>query len=282
MLRIAIAVLLWVAAWFKATNVVEILASDGMLSHRSLLLFAIWFESAFGLYMLIGKSSWAWLLSLVVFVSFSLVSAYAILSGVGCNCFAKSIPPWLVLPIDLSVLGLLIWLRPSIALDRLPSIFVTVACLALGVVVVGFTVRSESRPQATDPLHFLLADTLQGQPWPIGAHFHDQLRALGAGKWLVLVLRKDCEHCRELVENYFSDPTLHRAGERTATFIAGDRQWGFELDEVTFSPTRFFSWSHEEPFCASPAVFVLQDGSIVDAADGKEGASKVRKLLHSE
>jgi hypothetical protein len=79
----------------------------------------------------------------------------------------------------------------------------------------------------------------------------------------VLVLRPDCDHCRELVEEHFQDPTWHRPGERTAVFLAGSDEWSFRFDYVSIELGETqIRWEEGEPFVVSPLVVFLTNGTV--------------------
>lgn len=130
-------------------------------------------------------------------------------------------------------------------------------------------------------IEFLLADSYVGKPWPVTDDFHPDLKALENGSWLVLIVRSDCKHCRELLERYFSDPAVRPDDARTAIFVAGSSSWPFQFDRVTVPVTsgEFVQWDSQEPFVAGPAVFLLSDGIVVAAADGQNSDAFVRKLI---
>ena len=131
-----------------------------------------------------------------------------------------------------------------------------------------------------DPLEFLLADELIGSPWPIDRTVDAALAPLGSGNWMILVVREDCEHCRELLDHHFPSADRHRENERTAVFIAGRVEWPFALDQVSLEApfAGSIAWPVGEPFVASPAVFIVTDGVVSAAADGDESNELVAGL----
>jgi len=56
---------------------------------------------------------------------------------------------------------------------------------------------------------------------------------LETGRWLVLIVQADCEHCQDLIAEHFADSRLHRPNERTAMFLAGATTWPFQLDQIS-------------------------------------------------
>ncbi|MDA8745970.1 hypothetical protein N9N28_15195 [Rubripirellula amarantea] len=133
-------------------------------------------------------------------------------------------------------------------------------------------------------LEHLLADSLVGKQWPIDSSFHEKLEQTASGKWLIIVARNDCSHCREMLRTHFADPRRHRKGERTAIFLVDGERWEFSLDFVSLD--RKFAdevdWHGDQPFVASPAVFVLSDGEVVIAADGADSEALMNGILGQE
>ena len=282
-LRFGIAALLVVAAGAKILNVGQILSGDGLLSSRSLLLAVIAFEAAVATYLLIGNTVRSWWLTLATFSAFAVSAGYAIATGQDCNCIADGIGPQFMLPLDLTVLALTMWCRPKA--DPVPQngnemekVVSCVVVAALFVCAAGFRELDVDRD---DPLEFLIADTMIHKPWPLNSRLQPELKPLETGRWLVLVIRRDCTHCRELLSNYFSDPGTHRKGERTAVFVTGGVDWPFQLDHVSLdiNGNTQVHWATGEPFVASPAVFLVQDGVVDNASDGNASDAFVRQLF---
>ncbi len=63
-------------------------------------------------------------------------------------------------------------------------------------------------------------------------------------------------------------------------FVAGEDRWPFELDGISLEPDgrTVVRWE-EEPFVASPLVCLIEDGIVVDAADGT-GTDEFMSQLH--
>ena len=129
----------------------------------------------------------------------------------------------------------------------------------------------------------LVADVLVGKSWPLNGQMDSQLSELSSGKWMILIAQQDCGHCRNLVARYFADPETHRPGERTAVFVFGgaDDRWQFQFDRVTLdlSGDTWLSWPNGKPYVVNPAVFVVDNGIVVDAAEGAETDQFMSSLL---
>lgn len=132
-------------------------------------------------------------------------------------------------------------------------------------------------------IRFLLADDWVGKPWPIDEHFDDNLKLIKTGKWLALIFRSDCEHCKALSQRIEESPQNSQVSElKIVSFVAGSNIWPVHFEKATTvseSPFRI-QWSGEEPFVASPAAFLLLDGDIIEAKDGEKADELVARVLN--
>ena len=177
-----------------------------------------------------------------------------------------------MLPMDIATLVAILASRPALNWRPAPNLnFVLLSC-GIGVAGVLFAQARDQTADTSDPLEYLVAEMMVGKPWPLTESFHPELAATCEGRWLIFILRHDCEHCREMADQHFADPAAHRPDERTAVFVSGRNSWPFQFDAVTFQPKgdRTVVWEAGEPFVASPAIFVIEDGIVVLAADGQE------------
>lgn len=271
---VAVASILIVAAGMKAWNAPKMLATDGLLADEWLLPMAIAIEAGVAV-LIVGLSPrLARILIVGLFGCFAVVATYSLLSGTECNCFGGD---WFgarfTLPMDVCVLFGAWLLAPKANKQEkssrlIPSTTLGLSALAMAVGVGVFEYR-KAYSKFSEKLEYLLADELVGKPWPITEVYHPDLAELRVGKWLILILRPDCEHCRELVEDHFQDPNWHPPGMRTAVFLAGSNRWTFNLDHVSLVPDEnSIHWEDGEPFVASPALFQCVEGIIGNASDG--------------
>lgn len=287
-LRFVVAAILIVAAVAKIANLPQILAGDGLLSNRSLLLAVIGFEAAIAAYLCMASPVSSWRLAILTFAILASTASYAVITGQDCNCIAEAIKPEFMLVLDLTVLALAVWFRPKPSITPSDSHRTAhfAPCLVVGVALLGSALFREhsvgqriADQDAT--LEFLIADMLIDKPWPLVSRYHPNLESLQTGEWLVFVVRRDCEHCKEMLSEFFASPGRHRPDERTAVFLAGNSEWPFQFDNVTMDVNgeNAILWPNGEPFVASPAVFLLQDGQIVGAADGEDADDFCRSLF---
>lgn len=290
-LRWIVATVLFVAAGFKVANVTQILAAEGLLSHRTLLYLTIGLEVMLSVFVVTAASRWAWLATVSTFSIFAVISAYALFSGTDCNCFGTLIGPQVTLPLDVAIVLAAFFCRPSAAHaesnELKPKRAVSKLAVGFGLafaLVAGahWQDRRNTGSANSQTLQFLLADEQVGKAWPIDEQLHPALSELREGRWLILVVRHDCDHCRELLAHFFSDPLRHRDGERTAVFVAGSPAWSFQFDSVSLETDAHhqINWP-AEPFVASPAIFVVEDGTVRDAADGSDSDDFLSSIFPS-
>lgn len=274
--RICVALLLLVAVISKLARFVEIISADGLLSDPWLLRTAIGVEAAVCLFVFLGDAIQVRRLILLVFGSFIAAAGYAVLTDQQCNCIAEFIPAWMMLIVDISVFGLALVVKPEAdrhkAVSVLQALAVSAVAGAVFLVIASQRGATPEAPAANEPIEFLLADSLIDQSWPLGDHLHPALKGLESEKWLIVVVRRDCDHCRQLLTQVFADPQRHPPDTRTAVFVSGTNEWPFQFDHVAvdIEDELRLSWPGGEPFVASPAVFCLNDGHVVQAADGQE------------
>jgi len=294
-LRIGIAALLIVAAAAKVQDIVPILAGDGLLASQPLLLTAIGVEAALALYLLIGDRRWSWLLTIALFSVFTAVSGYAWFSGQDCNCIAQRIGPGWMLLIDIAVLTFAWWARPQVTLppggsdavaagegrtdERIDHHVATALTTSLAPVILSLiagtvaataaswrhqTITASSGEQEGQ-IEYLIPELLIGKRWPLDSRIDPRLKPLETGRWMVVIVRRDCPHCQEFLDKHFADPTWHRPGERTAVFVAASDDWLYEFDpkRSEFDPDGTISWRESAPFVASPTSLAIGDGIVL-------------------
>ena len=293
-LRFPIAALLLFAAAAKVVNAPIILAGDGLLASRPLLLAAIAFEAAAGMYLLIGNERRAWLLALGTFSVLAASAGYAVVAGKDCNCIAKQISPHFMLVLDVAVLLLALWFRPTrpsaaasapaapvqspnelsqLRATKRTKATTALVCSTFAALFAGVATARLAVQFTDDSLDYLIADQLIGKRWPIDSRYHPDLKALESGRWMVLIVRPDCEHCQELISDHFPNPHWHRPNERTAMFAAHNGKWAFQFDTIALnlSGHTAIHWRND-PYFASPVVCLLDDGAVVDSASGGDAS----------
>ncbi len=126
---------------------------------------------------------------------------------------------------------------------------------------------------------FLLADQLRGKPWPLPAS--TQMFDICSDQWLVLVLRDNCDHCRSLLAK-LDDEADAISDWQIAIFVIGRSTGNLYVGKTKISERAdfVFNWtSSREPFVASPAIFVLENGFVIQAADGSEAEQLLEQIV---
>ncbi|MCA9075941.1 MAG: hypothetical protein KDA93_13010 [Planctomycetaceae bacterium] len=284
--RFVVAALLMAAAVVKFLNMAQIMTGGGLLGTMPRLVAVTAFEAAAAVYLIVGNRRLSWLLTLTTFTIFAASTVYAMATNQSCNCFGTQLNPERMVVLDTVVLLLTALLRPlgvrvsSQNLIRHLTLVAVVGGLAAALAVWRYDVllrQEQSR--------LLVVDVLVGKSWPVNGEMDPRLSELSSGKWMILMVDKNCVHCRDMVARYFADPETHRAGERTAVFVFGfdDDKWRFQFDRVTFdlSGEGLLNWPHGKPYVVNPAVFLLDDGIVVDAAEGTESDQFLLSILSS-
>jgi uncharacterized membrane protein YphA (DoxX/SURF4 family) len=116
-MRLMVAAILLVAAGMKAHQLATIpVLGEGLFHARWFNILVVQFELFFGIWLIFGLlPKLTWLATVACFSVFTLVTLYKALSGEeSCGCFGTvTVNPWVTLVFDLTVLGMLLWLRPS-------------------------------------------------------------------------------------------------------------------------------------------------------------------------
>lgn len=282
--RFAVAALLLAAAVGKIFNMAQILTGGGLLGTMPRLAAVTAFEAAAAAWLIVGNRFLAWLLTLTTFAIFVTSAVYAMATDQSCDCFGEQLDPETMVVVDTVVLLLTGCLRPSSwrMSSRTLTRQLTIVAVVGGLVAALAVWRYEGLVRH-ERSRLLVVDLLVGKSWPLNGQMDSQLSELSSGKWMILIAQQDCGHCRNLVARYFADPETHRPGERTAVFVigGGDDRWRFQFDRVTLdlSGDALLRWPNGKPYVVNPAVFLVDNGIVVDAAEGAETDQFMDSLL---
>ena len=174
-------------------------------------------EILFALVLIEGLwQSWTWLLSLLGFSAFTLVSLMKGLSGeASCGCFgAVTVNPWYTATFDAAIVGLLVIFRERIdwtlrGWERRKVLAVLVAWLLLAVPTLFLMFSHKEQPHATLGTEFIGADGRKiilldpeswiGKEFPLISRFTEPKgsEVLLQGTWSVLLVQPDCTECKQ-------------------------------------------------------------------------------------
>ncbi len=291
-------ILLLIAAVLKGWQLLtEPVANNNIWSYRPFLILTVEFELALAIWLLSGLfRKAAWLVSLLCFSAFSVITLYKALTGAeSCGCFGSvHVNPWITLfAIDLpAVLSLSIF-RPGLSfppilsflrkqesmknlvkefLAPLPSAprfamtaFLTIAILGISAPILAFN----EPPQITSRYEVLEPETWVGQKLPILEHI-DIAESLKTGTWLVLFYHYDCPDCATAIPKY----------EQIARNLAGNEDF-LRIALIAVPPYGQGPVSENSPctlgrlaetkewFVTTPAVALLTDGKVTSAWEEK-------------
>jgi hypothetical protein len=274
--------ILMVAAMAKIVWAPQLLHSQGLLSSWWLLMGAVFVETFAGLFIAWGPLICSWRATMGIFGFLAIVAGYSLWTNQECNCFGSRIGSNVTLPLDLAILLMCGLFAPRKCDNQSARSFGAVISSALVVataLTVVLTIRTMNAP-THDPIAFFLAKSMLKKEWPLGRRHHPELSKLEEGRWLVLLVREDCVHCRNLMERLSANPNLLGNDKRIATLVSRDGEWHLWLDQFSMDPSEHkIIWSGSEPFFSSPAAFLLEDGIVVEGEDAGKVENLVEALL---
>ena len=190
-----------------------------LLNDRYFLMAVVVGEILFALVLIAGLwQQWTWLLSLIGFSMFTLVSMMKGLSGeTSCGCFGTvTVNPWITMIFDLFIVACLVvsrerfnWAFPP--LDRKKVLAVLVAWLVLAGPALFFMLSLKQQPHATFGTEFtgpdgrsmilLEPETWIGKEFPLISRFAqpEGSEILQEGLWQVLLVQPDCSDCAKKI-----------------------------------------------------------------------------------
>jgi len=210
-----------------------------------------------------------------------------VMGSASCGCFgAVKVSPWITLVIDSALLVGLWWFgrrAESLRMTRMvPTWQVVVAGLwtilsfFVGFSVGGGLLASEgvadsagATPLPAEGFYMPVFEEWIGRPWAeieMGAWFVGEEEPVGSGTEYLIFYRKDCEHCHELMQAWFSGelpaPTLAVAvPERNGFPETGVQPFACPACRKTELPSGV-DW-----FLQTPVLVRLEDGKVACAAE---------------
>ncbi|MDR2755016.1 MAG: hypothetical protein LBC20_04860 [Planctomycetaceae bacterium] len=191
-----------------------------LLNHRGLLIMVTESEILFALLLCSGIwRRWVWLVSLLCFSAFSLVSAMKGLSGEGsCGCFGiVTVNPWITATVDAILVLLLIIFREHSNFsfnfsvkEKRKLIIVLIVWFVLGIPSL-LAMLSLKQFQVTLGTEMTSADgrkkiVLEPEKWigkefPLAVRFEQPADSelLKQKKWTIVLIHADCPKCRKLI-----------------------------------------------------------------------------------
>jgi hypothetical protein len=252
-----------------------------LLNHRSLMMFVVEMELLFTLVLVFGIcQSWSWLLALLGFTAFTLVSLIKGLSGESsCGCFGiLTVNPWITASFDMVIVILLLIFREPlpkkfqlIAEDRKYLKITLAIWIFLSVPVLAAMLSLQIRTHATLGTETTTVDgqkaiQLQPSKW-LGKNFplFDRLATqadyefLKQGNWTVILTHAECPKCRSLLADLQKEAADHVAVIEVPEYNSGQ-------SPPTSFP--FFKLDTENAwFVDTPCIIRLSDGLCADVKE---------------
>ena len=235
-------------------------------------------EILFALILISGMwLSWAWLLSLLGFTTFTLVSVIKSLSGeTSCGCFgAVTVNPWITAAFDAAIVGLLLvfreridWEVPALDKKKVLTVLIVWLVLALPVLFAMLSLKQWDHELGTELKGFdgrrmisLEPEKWVGKEFPLIPYFAkpNEGNMLQQGRWNILLIHIDCEQCQEMIAG------LKKQNAEGVAVVIFSRS-NEKVPEVPFPV--FVMDNRIDWFTETPRVVELSEGVCV--AIGKE------------
>ncbi len=213
-----------------------------------------------------------------------------VVGAASCGCFGDlPVKPWQMLIADGALLAGVVFLKPAsdqrIASARRGPVMAAAAIVA-AVAGFGFAfgvpARDVGEADNTPPTYFPIYENWVGLRWtetelaPLAGALPPNFNT---GTWYVVFYRKDCDHCHELLERFFTGPL-----KIPTLAIATPERSGFPdpLDELPMPCTECVMRSlpiGPDYVMQTPVVVRVKDGIVECAAEGVDAAAPLPECL---
>ncbi|MEM9368513.1 MAG: hypothetical protein AAGD07_21165 [Planctomycetota bacterium] len=282
--RIGLSVLLTLSVGLKMLHAATILGSGGLLASPLRLSLAVGFEVFATVVIALAPSRVTHRFALVVFSSLACIAAWAWWTQTDCGCFGARTPKGVPLIVDLGAVTLLLASGRALGKREVPEIkdslrrlFLSAGIgVAAGLLAVGGTMWRIERISSVDEMPRWFGDNLIGMRFPLvnDERFAEVMPATGDA--LVLMLRPDCEHCREVAAQWGLREAAQPVAFRVIGISVGEGRWTVMPDNVLPTPMSAddefrISWEGtDEPFIAAPTFIAVRDRIVVAVATGDD------------
>ncbi len=237
----------------------------------------------------------AWSVSACLFTIFAVVTAAEALMGKSsCGCFgAVQIRPVYTMCLDLAAIALLLLTgRPATSGPGPPTARKWLAAGGVGVSwVLAVAVFWQTRPAIATAagqdfgkageLVVLEPEKWGGQRFDLPEHI-DAGSQLASGKWIVLLVHHDCDHCAAAVPRYVEELRSSEGGTRneyarTRLAVIEMPPFGDAADPPPWQlPASVFTGRLDQTrdwFATTPIALLVKDGLVIASKDGDEAES---------
>jgi len=246
-----------------------------LLNDRYFLMFVVVGEIFFALVFIAGIwLQWAWLLSLLGFLAFTLVSLMKGLSGESsCGCFGiVTVNPWITTGFDLIIVAFLAIFRERLdwtfpPLDRKKALAVLVTWLVLAGLALFAILSLKQSPHATLGTEFtgpdgrkmilLEPESWIGKEFPLVSRFVQQegSEILQQGTWSVLLVQPDCQDCKQMIKEW-----EEKKAKNVAIVVISSRP-NDKMPDTAFPA--FWLDRQNDWFVSTPCIVKLSEGVCV-------------------
>jgi hypothetical protein len=216
-----------------------------------------------------------------VFTIFAIGKAFRGASS--CGCFgALRVPPWATACFDLTSAGVLV-LAP-VGLTTFPrqrvAIFTAMSCLLLSLglwlnlrAARATALAVEDSSGGVGSLSVLQPKSWIGQPFTLARHIElgDQLNH---GRWILLLVHHDCDHCLAAIPRYLAMAGHARAVTAAQLAIVEMPPYGEQPLIATSQSSQVLLGrldAQRDWFAVMPLAILLEDGIVRAAAEGGDG-----------
>ncbi len=272
--RILLAALLVVTGVLKVTHSAALLASGGLLGSSTAIALVVGFEWFAATFIAIGPVRAAQRLAILLFSGFAAVAAWAWWTDQDCGCFGPQTPKGVPLLLDLIALLLVAW---SVQSKRRSGTIAKPACQSLAASLIagsmfaalgsGFTAWQINHQAAAQTMPSWFGENLIGKEFPLLADPRFAALVPEQGEALIVMLRPDCEHCRELIEQWPTISSQLAPSTKVIGISVSPNRWTVNPGKPTVKPLGISSelvidWEGDEPFVTAPGMFMIQDRKV--------------------
>ena len=288
---IGLSLLLTVTAASKLIDAPAILGSNGLLASSLRLSIAVGFEFFAAAVIAFATPRGAHRFALLVFFSLACIAGWAWWTKTDCGCFGARTPKSVPLIVDVVAVGVLLGCGRNVAelgagenaasrRQLLRSVGIGVA---IGLFAGGATSWRIEQTSSEVEIPAWFGDNLVGMQFPL---LHDDKFAAvipEMGDVLMVLLRPDCEHCREVAAGWAARGTEQPQNVQMIGISMADGRWTVMPNEVSATPMGSddhfaISWEKvEEPFVAAPAFIAVRERVVTGVATGDNASELLGK-----
>ena len=282
-LRLLLAGLLLATAALKVWAAGDLVRSGGLLSNPEVIAIAVGFELSAAALIALAPSLVAHRVAVGVFALLAIVAGTAWWTGADCGCFGPRTVSGVPLLIDVGCLVLLLGITRSVqqavtgqsrssASIRWP----VAGAFGAGVLgaITGFWAAGNAARVGEMPAWF--DASLVGERFPLLQNADVKRITAPEGESLFVLLRPDCEHCREFATRWRSAPPVGTSAQRIVSVSISPLAWTFmpgtvSADAENTKGSFVVRWEDGvEPFVASPMLIAVAEHRVVAIISGDE------------